>query len=159
MQSLEHCTGCCTKLYTVRTYCTLYNTHAELIEHCTGCCTKLYTVRTYCTLYNTHAELIEHCTGCCTKLYTVRTYCTVYNTHAKRYGKAMAIACHSPFFWFGHCVNIGVQQASFPAPVLSGKAILALQKPSKVSSSSTQWLNTFCNGGRWKFGRKGTYAG
>ena len=29
MQSIEHCTGCRTKLYAVRACCTVYNTHAE----------------------------------------------------------------------------------------------------------------------------------
>ena len=42
------------------------------------------------------------------------------------------------FFRFGHCVNIGVQWHSFPAPVLSGKAIFGLQKNSKVSFSSAR---------------------
>ena len=42
------------------------------------------------------------------------------------------------FFRFGHCVNIGVQLDSVPAPVLSGKAIFALQEHSKVSSSNAQ---------------------
>ena len=47
------------------------------------------------------------------------------------------------FFRFGHCVNIGVQQDSFPAPVPSGKATFALEKHSKVSPSSAWWLYTF----------------
>ena len=62
------------------------------------------------------------------------------------------------FFRFGHCVNIGVQQDSFPAPLPSGKAIFALQKHSKVSSSSARWLY-ICNGVRRKVDRKGTSAG
>ena len=44
---------------------------------------------------------------------------------------------------FGHCVDIGVYEDSFPAPVLSGKVIFALQKHSKASSSSARWLYTF----------------
>ena len=51
------------------------------------------------------------------------------------------------YFRFGHCVNVGVQQDSFPAPVPSGKAIFALQKHSKVSSSSARWLYTFVMSG------------
>ena len=46
-------------------------------------------------------------------------------------------------FRFRHCVNIGVQQDTFPSPVPSGKAIFALQKNSKISSSSAQWLYIF----------------
>ena len=49
-------------------------------------------------------------------------------------------------FQFKHCINIGVHRHSFPAPVLSGKAILALPhkvKNSRVSSSSAQWLHIF----------------
>ena len=47
------------------------------------------------------------------------------------------------FFRFGRCVNIGVQQDSFPAPVLQGKAIFVLKKHIKVSSSSVRWFYTF----------------
>ena len=50
---------------------------------------------------------------------------------------------HANYFRFGHCVNIGVQQDSFAAPVPSGKAIFTLQQHSKVSSSSARWLYTF----------------
>ena len=42
-------------------------------------------------------------------------------------------------------LNIGVHHDSYPAPVPSGKATLALQhevKKIKVSSSSTRWLHT-----------------
>ena len=35
-------------------------------------------------------------------------------------------------FRFGHCVDIGVQQAALPAPVPSGSAIFANEKHSKV---------------------------
>ena len=50
-------------------------------------------------------------------------------------------------FRFGHCVNMGVQRDSIPAPELSGKAIFALQKHSKVSSSSTRRLYIFVMAG------------
>ena len=42
------------------------------------------------------------------------------------------------FFRFGHCVDIGVQQDSFPASVLSGRAIFVLQRHSKFFSSSAR---------------------
>ena len=55
----------------------------------------------------------------------------------------MSIAFQAPIvFRFGHCINIRVQQDS-----LSGKVIFALQKHSKVSSSSTRWLYTFLMAG------------
>ena len=41
----------------------------------------------------------------------------------------------SSTFLFGSSFNIGFQQDSFPTPVPSGKAIFALQKPRKFSSS------------------------
>ena len=101
-------------------------------------------------------QSIENCTGGRTKPYAVRACCTVCNTHAERSCEAMAEwvmfeadlrnvdSFSSTNFWFGHCVNIGVQQDSFPAPVLSGKAsFAALQKHSKVSFSSARWLYTF----------------
>ena len=50
-------------------------------------------------------------------------------------------------FRFGHCVNTGVQLDRFPAPVPQGKASFALQKHSKVSPSSAQWLYTFVMAG------------
>ena len=37
---------------------------------------------------------------------------------------------------FGHCIDIGVQQAGLPAPVPSGSATFANEKHSKVFSSS-----------------------
>ena len=51
------------------------------------------------------------------------------------------------YFRFGLCVNTGVQLDSFPAPVHQGKASFALQKHSKVSPSSAQWLYTFVMAG------------
>ena len=63
-------------------------------------------------------------------------------------------------FRFGHCVNTGVQLSSFPAPVPHGKAGFALQKHSKVSPSSAQWLYTFVMaGGEIKVDRKGISGG
>ena len=56
----------------------------------------------------------------------------------------MSIGFQPPiFFRLGLFVNIGGQQDCFPVPVPSGKAIVALQKHSKVSSSSAQRLYTF----------------
>ena len=46
-------------------------------------------------------------------------------------------------FWFEHCLNVEVQQDSFPAPVLPGKAIFVRQKHSEVLSSSARWLYTY----------------
>ena len=67
----------------------------------------------------------------------------------------IAIATHPPiFFPLGHCVNIGVQQDSFLVPVPSGVAKYALQKHSKVSSSSARWLYTFVmRGGEKSIGK------
>ena len=50
------------------------------------------------------------------------------------------------FFGSG-TTNIGVQWNSFPAPVPSGKAIIALQKHSRVSSSSARRLYKFVMAG------------
>ena len=93
----------------------------------------------------------EHCTDCRTKLYAAWACCTVCNTHTERSCEAMAECVmfeadlgnvdslsSTNFFRFGHCVNIEVRQDSFPAPVLSGKAIFALQRHSKVFSSSAR---------------------
>ena len=75
--------------------------------------------------------------------------------HAERFCEAMAewmifeadlwngdsVPLTRQFFSFlGHCINGLVQQNSFRAPVLSGKAIFGLQRQSKVSSSSARWL-------------------
>ena len=113
----------------------------------------------------------ERCTGCCTKLYAVRACCTVCNMQAKRFCEAMAKwvmlgadlwnvdgLSSANYFRFGHCVNIGVQQHSFPAPVPPGKAIFALQKNSKDSSSSARWLHTFLMVGQ-RVDRKSISAG
>ena len=108
----------------------------------------------WCLHYANDAGLhnsMQHCTGCCTKLYAVRACCTVCNTHAERSCEGMAewvmfeadlwnadSLSSANFFRFRDCITIGVQQDSFPAPVPSGKAIFALQKNSKVSSSSAR---------------------
>ena len=102
----------------------------------------------------------EHCIGYRTKLYARRACCTGYNTHAERFCSAMAewvmfeadlwngdSLSRANFFRFGHCVNIRVQQDSFPAPVPIGKAIFGLQTHSEVSSSSAWWLYTFVMAG------------
>ena len=100
-------------------------------------------------------QSMKNCTGCCTNLYAVRACCTVCKLMLNVY-EAMAewamfeadlwnadSLSSANFFRFRHCVNIAVQRDSFPALVQSGKVIFALQKNSKVSSSSAQWLYAF----------------
>ena len=105
-------------------------------------------------------QSIEHCAGGCTTRYAVRACCTVCNTHFECFGEAVAewvmfkadlwnvdSLSSATFLLFGHCVRIGVQRDSFPAPLPSGKAILVLQKNSKVSSLSAQRLHTLLMAG------------
>ena len=61
-------------------------------------------------------------------------------------------------FRFGHCVDIGVQQAALPAPVPSGSAIFANESTAK---SFLQAPSAVCpyNDGRRKVDRKGNSSG
>ena len=60
------------------------------------------------------------------------------------------------FVQLGHCVNTGVQQDSFPAPVPYGKVIFVLQQSFSFMCPVVVYI---CNGGRRKVDRKGTSAG
>ena len=74
----------------------------------------------------------------------MRACCTVSTTDAEPFCESMAelvmfeadlgnsdSLSHAHFFRFWHCVNIGVQQDSLPAPVLSGRSSLSFRGTAK----------------------------
>ena len=87
----------------------------------------------------------DHCTYGCTTLYEFSICCVECNTESELFCETLAEGVMFEVdLWnidslsstiFGSIFNIVPQQDSFPTPVPSGKAIFALQKHRKVSSS------------------------